>query len=418
MSNFIQLTDSRRDIISAAAKLREIALRTEISPDLVIEILERWGTALRGPVLRDAPGLPFLRIWLRRNTLEPLLIRELGPESLHHRWRLDGRARLLASPLGVIGHWPAGNVEIQPLLSMTCSLLGGNCCLVRVPASLVELTERIMEKLAEIDRASTLMSRIFLTTFDHSRKDLHEAMAQSVDGAMIWGGVEAVSQVRAMPFPHWARVVVFGPRLSVAAMDAEAWSNQQERASWCHRISRDVWQFDQQACSSPQVLFLESHADCDPRIFVEALRQAFIEENRAHPRHDLDPAMTSAICLARASWLLDDARNQARFPARPDWTILVGSGTSVPKPTQGRTLHILVADDLMSVVSKFDGTVQTLGLGIHEEAKEERLARAAGAHGVDRVVKLGSMHAFNSPWDGTDLIRPFVRMVRHEYSHV
>jgi hypothetical protein len=28
-------------------------------------------------------------------------------------------------------------------------------------------------------------------------------------------------------------------------------------------------------------------------------------------------------------------------------------------------------------------------------------------------VKLGRMHDFSSPWDGTELIRPMVRLVRH-----
>jgi hypothetical protein len=32
---------------------------------------------------------------------------------------------------------------------------------------------------------------------------------------------------------------------------------------------------------------------------------------------------------------------------------------------------------------------------------------------VDRVVRLGQMHVFGSPWDGTDLVRPMVRVVRH-----
>ncbi len=54
-------------------------------------------------------------------------------------------------------------------------------------------------------------------------------MAQVVDGAMIWGGEEAVLQIRGLPFPHWARVAVFGPRISVAAMDAGAWGNADER---------------------------------------------------------------------------------------------------------------------------------------------------------------------------------------------
>lgn len=177
-----------------------------------------------------------------------------------------------------------------------------------------------------------------------------------------------------------------------------------------------MWQFDQQACSSPQALFLERGAGCDPGEFVEALRQAFQEENRQHPRRQIEPALTSAICLARASWLLDDSGNRALFPASPDWTILLGTGAEMPNPTQGRTLSVLVVDDLLKVISKFDGTLQTLGLGVRDVHKEEMLAQAAGRSGVDRIVKVGRMHVFSSPWDGTELIRPMMRLVRHVLS--
>ena len=77
---------------------------------------------------------------------------------------------------------------------------------------------------------------------------------------------------------------------------------------------------------------------------------------------------------------------------------------------------VLVVDDLLEAIAKFDGTVQTLGLGIADAEREEALARAAGQHGVDRIVKLGRMHVFSSPWDGTELIRPMVRVVRHVVS--
>jgi hypothetical protein len=413
MSDLIQSVDSPQKIAHAARQLREIAQQKEITPQVVLEVFDQWAAALDDRELHEVPGVTFLRLWLRRGNLEPVLLRELGPSSLNGGWREDGRARLRAFPLGVVGHWPAGNIEIQPVLSLTCALLGGNGCLVRVPSRLVWITRRVMEKLQEVDRTGLLTERIFMASFDHSRMDLHEAMAQAVDGALVWGGAEAVSQVRGLPFPHWARVVVFGPRLSAAAMDAETWGDRTERSSWCRRIARDVWQFDQQACSSPQALFLERGAGCDPGEFVEDLRQAFQEENRQHPRRQIEPALTSAICLARASWLLGNAGNRALFPASPDWTILLGTGAEMPNPTQGRTLSVLVVDDLGKVISKFDGTVQTLGLGVRDAQKEETLAQAAGRSGVDRIVKLGRMHVFSSPWDGTDLIRPMVRLVRH-----
>jgi len=405
--------ESPAEISGAAVRLRQAVLEAEISPNDVMNVFEAWASRLDAREFSDAPGIPFLRMWLRRGTLEPIIARELGPNGLHGGWSEYGHAKCKAFPVGVVGHWPAGNVEIQPILSMTCALLGGNAALVRIPSGLVDLTQRLMEKLVESDRDQLLTPRIFMAGFKHERRDLQEAMAQAVDGAMIWGGEEAVLQIRALPFPHWARVAVFGPRMSVAAMDAGAWGNPDQRDAWCLRVARDVWQFDQQACSSPQVLFLEKGNGNSTAQFLAALRQAFETENRAHPRRTIPAALTSAICHARASWLLKDTAHQAVFPQTPDWTLLLGSGSDIPQPIQGKTLTVLEVDDLLDPVSKFDGNVQTLGLGMADPEKERKLALLAGKKGVDRIVKLGRMHVFVPPWDGMDLIRPMVRMVRH-----
>ena len=400
-------------ISGAAARLRRAVADTELLPQDVISVFDAWSRRLDCRDLDHAPGIVFLRMWLRRGNLEPIVARELGSNGLYGGWTEYGRAECRAFPLGVVGHWPAGNVEIQPILSMTCALLGGNAALVRIPSALVGLTECLIAKLADSDPNAFLTPRIFMAAFDHRRHDLHRAMAQAVDGAMIWGGQEAVLQVRALPFPHWARLAVFGPRISIAAMDAGAWDNPVEQVSWCRRIARDVWQFDQQACSSPQVLFLERSPGRSPGPFVEVLRRAFHAENQAHPRENIPASLTSAIYNARASWLLNDTAHQAFFPAGPDWTVLLGSGSDVPQPVQGRTLTVLEVDNLCEPISRLDGNVQTLGLGIADAEKERRLALLAGKKGVDRIVKLGRMHAFVPPWDGMDLIRPMVRMVRH-----
>ncbi len=409
----VHAASSAPEITRVAGRLRQVALESKLTPNAILDLFERWAAALDKGEVRDIPGVTFLRLWLRRGTLEPILARELGVESITGRWREDGRARLRSFPVGVVGHWPAGNIEIQPILSMTCALLGGNSCIVRVPSGLADPTRLIFDALAQVDRDGVLLERIFLAHFDHSQLDLHEAMAKTVDGAMIWGGEEAVSQVRALPFPHWARVVVFGPRLSVAAMDAGSWGDKTERLSWCRRMARDVWQFEQQACSSPQTLFLERGGTGDPLEFVEDLKRAFEGENRAHPRTEIEPSLTSAICRARSSWLLDDVANRALFPQSPDWTILQGTGAEMPEPTQGRTLTVLLADNLVEVVSRFDGTVQTLGLAMKDAKREQLLGETAGRHGVDRVVRLGQMHVFGSPWDGMDLVRPMTRLVRY-----
>jgi hypothetical protein len=412
MTELVHKVNSPDEISAAAAQLRQAVCGADLSPNDVIAVLDSWGKALDDRELDDIPGIVFLRIWLRRGSLEPMIEREFGPGGLDGGWNEQGFAEYKSFPLGVVGHWPAGNVEIQPILSMTCALLGGNAALVRIPGGLVELTRRLTAKLVQSDREELLTRRIFMAAFAHERQDLQEAMARVVDGAMIWGGREAVLQIRGLPFPHWAKVAVFGPRISVAAMDVEAWSNADEQESWCRRIARDVWQFEQQACSSPQVLFLEKGAGHSAAQFLSALRRAFETENQAHPRQTIPGALTSAICQARASWLLTDTSHQAVFPESPDWTLLFGAGADIPQPTQGRTLTVLEVDNLLEPISRFDGNVQTLGLGVADPAKEKEISDVAGKKGVDRIVKLGRMHVFSSPWDGVDLVRPMVRMVR------
>ncbi len=119
MSELVFNVDSAGELTRAAQRLRECALTRELPPAQVIEILERWGEALTGPVFDAIPGVAFLKLWLRRGTLEPIVVRELGSDALQGAWRDERGARFRPFPLGVVGHWPAGNIEIQPLLSLT-----------------------------------------------------------------------------------------------------------------------------------------------------------------------------------------------------------------------------------------------------------------------------------------------------------
>jgi len=74
---------SPQEITCAAQQVREIAREKEIAPHAVLEVFEQWAAALDGRELREVPGLAFLRLWLRRGTLEPILLRELGPDFLN-----------------------------------------------------------------------------------------------------------------------------------------------------------------------------------------------------------------------------------------------------------------------------------------------------------------------------------------------
>lgn len=401
------------DRISALAA--ELKCRQSVEPlpvAKVVELCAAWSSEVIKPPASLVAGAVFLSMWMRKGTLGALLARELGAD-WQLGWIVEGRNRFKVFPLGLVGHWPAANVPILPVLSGLCALLGGNVALVRVPPSFRKPVQALLDALRRVPGGEVLGRYLRFVSFASDRLDLQQALAQAVDGAMIWGGKDAVHAIRALPFPHWARFMVFGPRISVAALDRGAWVDPAARERWCRRLARDVWQFDQMACSSPQVLFVEKGDADDLGILVARLEAAFREENRAHPREQVDPAVTSAIVRARAEVFLSGAAAGAVFPQAPDWTILLYKTQCFPEPVQGKTLHVVPVDDLRSIVAQLDGNVQTLGLGMSSEVLEAELAEAAGQRGVDRIVRLGSMHVFDSPWDGYRLVAPMVRTVRH-----
>ena len=129
MTDCVHIVESPAEITAAAAALRENLAGNPLTPAEVLTVFEAWAGALGAREIDAIPGAPFLKLWLRRGTLEPVIVRELGRGALTGDWLEDGRAKLRAFPVGVVGHWPAGNIEIQPILSLTCGLLGGNAAL-------------------------------------------------------------------------------------------------------------------------------------------------------------------------------------------------------------------------------------------------------------------------------------------------
>lgn len=409
--SFITQTDQ---LINIAVELKSIQRNEIYENRCLLELLDAWSRILPRSPAAHIPGAIFLSMWLKRSTLNGLIQREFGKE-FFDSWETQEKSRFRRFPVGLVTHWPAGNIPILPIISPICALLGGNTCLIRIPSDSVVTMQILLASLAAVPGSEYLTRRIRFVTFPHERQDLHEAMASCGDGAMIWGGQEAVDNLRRLPFPYWAKLMVFGPRMSVAALDRGAWQDLAQATTWSQRLARDVWQFDQAACSSPQILFVERNEGEDISPLVTVLKQTFERENIFHPRKSIVPSLAASILRIRAEVQINE-QAYGVFPIETDWTLLVYNSTEFPVPTQGRTLHIVPVSSLNEIVPMLDGSVQTLGLGMSCLETENRLAEQSTRNGVDRVVKIGMMHVFDSPWDGQDLVIPMTRKVRHLFS--
>lgn len=73
MNDFTHIVDSPEEIVAAAEGLRQTAMATEITPNTILDVFEAWASALGAPNTSHIPGVAFLRLWLRRGTLEPII---------------------------------------------------------------------------------------------------------------------------------------------------------------------------------------------------------------------------------------------------------------------------------------------------------------------------------------------------------
>src|SRR2546425_11769491 len=99
---------------------------------MVLEVFERWAAALDARGLHEVPGVAFLRLWLRRGNLEPVLLRELGPDSVRGGRGADRRARMRAPTLGGVCHLPARKIATQPAFCLSFAFLRRKGCLGHV----------------------------------------------------------------------------------------------------------------------------------------------------------------------------------------------------------------------------------------------------------------------------------------------
>lgn len=421
----VRRPNSAEDIDAAVAPL-EIG---SFDPDEIVPALVAWGDIMADdPILSSVTGFPFLRLWLRDGGLRAILRRDFGdrPEDCAAtgsgvgRWYgTDTRSRIGIHPVGIVGCWPAGNVEIQPFLTAACALLGGNGCALRVPQGLTQTVERGLAALRSSDVTQILARRIVGLSIDREDRALHAALAERCDGAMIWGGHDAVMSVRSLPFPPHARISVFGPRFSIGAVTRDAWRSSDNARGLAEKIARDLWPFEQQACSSPQVLYVEcgrledgSGPDETVEAFVGHLTHAFDRETALHPRPTLTPSLAFSIANARAEWCFEGGGRGAAFPRTPDWTILYGNDVRPPLTRGGRVLTVIGVDTIEKALTGVGRDVQTLGLACENRPREEAIADAAARMGCDRIVPFGRMHLFDTPWDGLPLVSATTRQVR------
>ncbi|SFN74268.1 acyl-CoA reductase [Xenorhabdus japonica] len=347
--------------------------------------------------LFDAQTREALIAFCQREALEAKLARELGQNAFSLR-RFDYNQNRYEAwkPLGLVVHITPSNAELLPFMAVIESLLVGNINWLRPSSSDNGFSAQLLAEFLAHDISGDLANRVAVLPLPVTQ--LAELFNQA-DAVSAWGSDSSLASIRAQ-LPAGCRWIDWGHRISIAWLSPEAVDDAQLDA-----LADDVCCYDQQACSSPQCLLVDSD---EPEVLKHiGQRMAAALQRRAglHPAMKQDIQESAEITTQTAFQQLDFAFTPVHGEIwRTDgWRVIWRHEEELAASPLFRTLQIRPAprQRLCSILQPWRNHLQSCALITRQEHITE-MSHTLFAAGISRITPAGQMHGGYSgePHDG------------------
>jgi hypothetical protein len=360
-------------------------------------------------------GVPFLCFYLKKVNMEKQLTLNLGNiEYLDSFVQVEDEKYIKAQPRGVVCHWMAGNVSTLGIYSILQSILCKNGNILRVSRECVSDVYKLLELLEGIVvdfegttySSKVILKNIALIYFNSEDNYLNCEMSLKADARILWGGAIAVNAISLLPKKVTCVDLIFGPKYSFAVFDKSAIESDGFE-EFLENMVMDIIAFKQKACSSPQVLFVEKSKLPIDKI-AQMLSLKFEKMIKRYTNLNLEEAVAAKIINKRGEYSL--CLDKMLYISKGlQYTILLNSELQLEESITGRTIFIKEVDDILQVCPLITKSIQTIGIASKNSMKTLDFADRVTFLGVDRVVKVGYMNLYDSPWDGKLIMSELVR---------
>ncbi|MFF7404727.1 acyl-CoA reductase [Streptomyces murinus] len=350
---------------------------------------------------------------LTRQALERKLRRELGGLRPERLTRPDGRETVFESwaPVGLLVHIAPGNAAAVAPLSVVEGLLAGNVNVLKTSGSDTALALDLLAALAAADPSGLIAERVIALRFPSARRDWLETLCGQADAIAVWGGEEAENAVRELA-PPGCRVVAWGHRISFAYLTRAAAAED----GLLDALAEDVCRVEQQACSSPQVVYLDTDDTEEVFAFAGRFAERLAKVSGARPAPRPGPAELAEITTVQQLARLEQHLGLTRVFTADDgsWRVLADTRPALAASPLHRSVWVkpLPRHRITGTLRPMRRYLQTAAVG-GGRADVAALSRALFAAGVTRVTPVGSMLEGyeGEPHDGVYALQRYSRRV-------
>lgn len=361
---------------------------------------------LKDSVLKSYTDVVSFAFWIRKTNLQ-----KQKEEHVSKYSRL-GR--------GLAFHIAPSNVPINAMFTFVFGLLSGNSNIVRISTRDFPQVELLCEKmnlLLEQEAYSEIKEENAIVQYERNQV-ITDCFSKKADVRVIWGGDHTIKEIRKSPLKPRAKELVFSDRYSFGVVNPEyiLELSEEDMKNLARNFYNDTYLMDQNACSTPHMLFWLSK---DKMVATQAQERFWKQIYEEAKRYSLEDIKVSEkytnLCLyaAQNGECVENSKTSARCYEN---LLYVITEESVPKQLSEKRgkfgmVYQCNISDLKEIKSCMEQKVQTVAVaGIEKEQVREWIIENR-LSGIDRVVPFGKTLDIGLVWDGYDLITEMSRMI-------
>ncbi len=350
---------------------------------------------MKNPSYRQYPDIYALGFWCRAAHIQNLMQRQSK----------GGKAEI-GRGKGLVLHIAPSNMPTMFAYSWITSLLAGCSSVVRLSGRDADLSNIILTGILDVlerPEFSDLRMRNTFITFPRGHKILEE-ISLNAAARMIWGGDQTVKSISSIPKAPGCSDIAFPDKYSIALFDAErmAGLTDDELKHSAHLFYNDTFGADQNACSSPKIVFWLKGTE-----FREAVDRWWNAVSHQAERYDFQPWMaTEKYRMLCCAYALKGGLGQVHTYGNRLYRVPINNVESPLNDYEANMgfFYEYNIDEIEEIYPHLDEKIQTIVSNLEDSDAVYKAIRRAGCPGVDRVVAIGEALDFDTIWDRKDII--------------
>ncbi len=314
---------------------------------------------------------------------------------------------------GLAFHVTPSNVPMNFAYSYIAGLLSGNNNIVRVPSKEFKQVELFFIALNNLDTITSLKNisdRTLFVKYDRNSNST-EYFSSICDVRIIWGGDSTIDLIRKNKIPARSIDITFADRYSFSVINAKDYLNHENKKSLAVGFFNDTYLFDQNACTSPQLVFWYGNNEDilkAKEAFWSVLHEYVVEKYQISTITGVDK-LTNYY-----SFKTQGISSKVKVIDNFLWRVELDTLPIDIDKYKGNSGYFFEfnINDLNQIKPIISQKYQTLAYFGFESNELKDFILSNNFKGIDRVIPIGKTAEFTLTWDGYNLIEHLTRTIQ------